>query len=200
MRTAFHLRCGEYDTVRMVDAWLRQHHYEVAGCHDVFDACTHLILNTARPAEFVFIGTDWFEPDDCAIIDYVRLSWPSCGLIVYGVRGDLSPGRVNGLAACIDSRAALQQVLGLGPDELVRHLRILAQVRASDTRSDAADNGRPLLHERLGIVPIGEHLPVADVQSFEQTARDMRADVAPAAPSQQPVLTRAELAALLGDD
>lgn len=192
MRRAFHLRGGQRVMVERIDAWLAEHGFEVAGCADALDACTHLLRNTEQQPDLVFIGSDWFAPEDYEIVGYVREAWPTAGIVVYGQALDPQPFAAPDLCVYCASRSALRNLLDKTPEGLLKLLRQLAPRRGEKLVQPQLS----LPTEQLGAPPPASR-PQRAPQSGTPATKDGH-EPGHATPSG--LLTPEELAALLSDE
>lgn len=135
---AFHLRGGQRTTVDLVDGWLNQHALEVWGCADSFQACTQLLTAAGDPVQLAFLGVDWLGPDELAIVDYVRETWPRAGMVIYG-SAPFGSLQAPDLAVYCGSRAALQAALDHTVDGLIAYLRRQSRRRAHSEATVSAE-------------------------------------------------------------
>ncbi len=190
VRCAFHLRGGERCTVELIDAWLARYGYDVAGCADPYDACVHLLLNQAQAPELAFLGTDWLAREEFALLEYVREAWPRTGILVYGSDLQSAFGALDMMAFC-KSRAALRESLAQTPDDLLANLR-----RGTPIAGARARLPRP--REAVAEAPTSQALPPSMKDAAKPPAHAAPGESGAASLSQS-LLTRDELAALLGD-
>lgn len=170
MSQVFHLRGGRRGTTGLIDAWCHQHDVRAVTCTDAYEACVHL-LRQAEPAPLVaFLGTDWLGRDEWAIVDYARATWPRTALVLYGSAAAWPGLSLPELAVCCPTVTTLRQLLAHPPAELVEHVR------------------------QAGRHPAPPPRPAAPAPSVGPLA-DLAISDPPAA-----LLTREELAALLGED
>jgi len=120
-RRAVHLRTGPRASDETVDAWLREHGAEVAAFDDAYACCAHLLTHYEQIPDLVFVGSDWLQADELAIVAYVRQTWPRCVVIIYG-DGEVPAAEFLPQVVSCRGRTELGALLAGGPDELVSRL------------------------------------------------------------------------------
>lgn len=82
--TVLHLATADHASTAQVDAWLQRYSTSVSRCSDVFDACLNLIRSPEHVPDLVLLGADYLLTDELNIFDYLRETWPSAIVVVYG--------------------------------------------------------------------------------------------------------------------
>ncbi len=101
---------------RLVDQWLDRQGFQTCEFTDPYMACAHLVRRIADIPDLVFVGADWLSPEELILVQYLRETWPSVGVVVY------ANGNVSGVCEPAPPAAGL---LFLGrtawlPGELAR--------------------------------------------------------------------------------
>ncbi len=82
--TVLHLATADHASTAQVDAWLQRYSASVLRCADAFDACLNLIRSPEHVPDLVLLGADYLLTDELNIFDYLRETWPSAIVVVYG--------------------------------------------------------------------------------------------------------------------
>jgi hypothetical protein len=131
---------------RLVDQWLDRQGFQTCEFTDPYMACAHLVRRIADIPDLVFVGADWLSPEELILVQYLRETWPSVGVVVYAngnVSGVCEPAPLR-LVCC--SSAALRGCLENSPEQLLDALRARPSVQPLEPQrggSAAVIDARP---------------------------------------------------------
>lgn len=81
---AMHVRTGDRGTGYAINAWLERHQVLTVNCEDAFEACATMLTRPDLVPAIALVGTRWLEPDEYALLDYLRETWPHVAIVLYG--------------------------------------------------------------------------------------------------------------------
>jgi hypothetical protein len=198
MRSAIHICVGDRVAENAVNEWLHSGGARVAELGDVYSAGAHLIRHRDDPPAVCVVGANWLRPDELIILAYIRRTWPRTPLVVYGLPVGEQLPRDAGRAVVCRSPVELQALLSEPLESLLS---------AAPARDELEDEEEPETPRRNGERrPVaGEPADVTGVYVARSVAasappRELVAAAATQCEIDDPLLTREELAALLGED
>lgn len=191
VQRAIHVRTGQRVAADALDGWLARHGVRVDGFGDVYETCVHLLTNYEQTADLALVGMDWLSDDECAIIPYLRQTWPRVGLVLYGAA--LNSPLIELLPMTLACRLGepIRQLLAGTPQELLQRMSTKAAVEAREgpPRPRGVPEAGPALEPRPRTSPVkGSAVAGGMVDAGPSCGEAPRS-----------ILTAEELAALLQD-
>lgn len=197
-QSALHIRTAEPGLADLVDAWLTTHRVRCTCCADVYEACVHLIKHSQDVPDIAFVGSDWLAADDFLILRYLRETWPSVAIVVYGTRDGATTCADEPLCRVCRSRRALLCLLEHPPALLLRRLRSApGEPRSTDAAAVQPGGTREAMRGEKGDRPPAEPQPSEAPQGGQAGSESERA---PLEGAPRTILTDEELSALLNGD
>jgi hypothetical protein len=189
--------------------WLEQHHLETVSCRDPFEACVYALTRPDACPDLILLGGDWLAAEEHVIIDYLRETWPSAAIVLYGLGFSPTEFRNRPGLRCFDSAAAVNRLTAEPPEAIVKLLRethpaarpisaAAGLIRELPPRDRAIPDGlrseTPAAARNSPVQAHGVESP-APLKRAEPDAPDKNAPTAA-----HSILTQEELTALLEDD
>jgi hypothetical protein len=208
-KRAIHLCTGDRGTDRAISSWLERHRVEVVGCTDPYEACAFALTHPKPAPDLAVIGADWLAPDELAIVNYFRETWPRVATVVYGSPQVTAGLQATPLTLVCRSGGAIQRLLAGSPDALLD--KPLGPTRPQPLSDDGwrpqpeapPQDVRHVSAREAPLQPPTIQTHDAELLAAELTPRLSRTDEGelgkPASASHN-ILTAEELAALLEDD
>lgn len=203
------MRSADRASDTAIETWLERHGVEVAPCADAFEACTFALTRRQPVPDLVVVGFDWLAVDERRVVEHLHEAWPTAVVVVHGNLHAIADFRGGSSMLVLRRPGDLQRMLAESPDALLERVGNAGQ---SDPPSPRAWRPNP----ELADVSSGSETPSpADANPLDGHDKEPLAAAVPppCAGLRSPddsaeirltaphtILTREELAALLGND